>query len=89
MFSLSADQYDQFLSEHKVITGTPQADMVKGTGQNIRRTVGTNLTYRGQQSFLYGYNWKFNLVSGSSINTVTVPGEQCGGFLWISADRDK
>ena len=35
MLGMSFQQYGQFLKEHKVITGTPQAKMVKRVGRRI------------------------------------------------------
>ena len=39
ILSMSFQQYDQFLKEHKVITGTPEARMVERVGRKIQKAV--------------------------------------------------
>lgn len=89
ILSLSADQYRQFLSEHKVITGTPQAAMVKRVGENIRRAVEAYLTEKGYSDLLADYAWEFNLVADDSANAFAMPGGKVvvfQGILKITQD---
>lgn len=81
--SLSADQYRQFLSEHEVITGTPQAEMVKRVGNHIRQAVETYLTEKGHGELLANYAWEFNLVADDSVNAFAMPGGKVVVFQGI------
>ena len=83
ILALSADQYRQFLSEHKVITGTPEAEMVKRVGNQIRQAVETYLSEKGQAELLANYAWEFNLVADESVNAFAMPGGKVVVFQGI------
>jgi len=74
VMALSFDQYNQFLSEHDVIKGTPQAQMVQRVGQRIQKAVEAYLYQNGQEGLLSGYQWEFNLVRDKQINAFAMPG---------------
>lgn len=74
VLSLSFDQYQQFLEDHEVITGTPEADMVVRVGTNIRRAVADYLRNQGRSGLLNGYAWEFKLVADDKINAFAMPG---------------
>jgi predicted Zn-dependent protease len=74
VMALSFDQYNQFLSEHDVITGTPEAQMVKRAGQRIQKAVEAYLVQNGQDDLLAGYQWEFNLVKDKQVNAFCMPG---------------
>ena len=61
IFPTAFAQYDQFLNENKVITGTKDADMVKRVGQKIAVAAERWLNANGYQSYLEGYKWEYNL----------------------------
>ncbi len=74
MFATSFQQYDGFLKEHKVITSTSQADMVKRVGARIQKAVEKYFADKGQSSALSGYKWEFNLVEDKQLNAWCMPG---------------
>ena len=74
VMSLSFDQYGQFLKEHEVIKGTPEAQMVLRVGQRIQKAVETYLYKNGQEGLLSGYKWEFNLVKDKQVNAFCMPG---------------
>jgi predicted Zn-dependent protease len=74
VMALSFDQYNQFLAEHDVIKGTPQAQMVQQVGQRIQKAVEAYLYQNGQEGLLSGYQWEFNLVRDKQINAFAMPG---------------
>ena len=74
VMSLSFDQYDQFLKEHDVIKGTPEAQMVLRVGQRIQKAVEAYLYKNGQEGLLSGYKWEFNLVKDKQVNAFCMPG---------------
>ena len=74
LLSLSFQQYDKFLSEHKVITDTSESRMVKEVGKRISRAVGDYMRENGQEDRLQGYAWEFNLVEDKQANAFCMPG---------------
>ncbi len=55
MFATSFQQYDGFLKEHKVITGTTQASQVKNVGAKIQKAVEKYFADKGMSSTLKDY----------------------------------
>jgi predicted Zn-dependent protease len=89
VIALSFDQYSQFISEHKVIKGTPQARTVHLVGQRIQKAVEAYLNQNGQQGLLAGYQWEFNLVKDKQANAFAMPGGKVvvfSGILPITAN---
>ncbi|APF20916.1 M48 family metallopeptidase [Caldithrix abyssi] len=74
ILSMSFQQYEQFLSEHKVITGTPEARMVQRVGQKIQNAVERYFSAKGMANRLSGYQWEFHLVEDPQINAWCMPG---------------
>jgi predicted Zn-dependent protease len=74
ILSLSFQQYDKFLSEHKVVTGTSESRMVKEVGKRISQAVEDYMRKNGQENLLQGYAWEFNLVEDKQANAFCMPG---------------
>jgi len=74
IFPMSYQQYNQFLSEHRVVTGTPEANMIKNVGQKIATASERWLNANGYQGYLNDYQWEFNLVQDDAINAWCMPG---------------
>ncbi len=74
ILSMSAQQYQEFLSTNPVITGTPEAQMVQRVGQRIRSGVEAYFAQKGLSSELKGFNWEFNLVDSDQVNAWAMPG---------------
>jgi len=90
VLAMSSEQYNEFISKHKVITGTPESRMVKRVGQNIQRGVKRYLESLGRSDLLAGYNWEFNLVEDDSINAWAMPGGKVviyTGILPVTRDE--
>lgn len=71
---MAFQQYDQFLSENKVITGTKDADMIKRVGQKIAVAAERYLTANGYAGYLKDYRWEYNLVDDKAVNAWCMPG---------------
>lgn len=71
---MSFQQYEQFLSEHKVIKNTPNANMVKKVGQKISKAADRYLTANGYAGYLNEYRWEYNLVEDKAVNAWCMPG---------------
>ena len=71
---MAFEQYDQFLKEHQVVTGTPDARMVKEVGQKIATAAERYLNANGYQGYLKDYKWEYNLVKDDAVNAWCMPG---------------
>ena len=74
LFPTAFAQYDQFLSENKVVTGTSEAEMIKRVGQRIAAASERWLTANGHADYLEGYKWEYNLVADEAVNAWCMPG---------------
>ena len=71
---MAFQQYDQFLSENKVINGTADANMVKSVGQKIAAASERYLNANGYAGYLADYRWEYNLVQSPDVNAWCMPG---------------
>lgn len=74
LFPTAFAQYDQFLSENKVVTGTAEANMITRTGQRISAAAERWLTANGYPGYLSDYKWEYNLVDNEAVNAWCMPG---------------
>lgn len=74
LFPMAFQQYDSFLSENNVITGTPEANMVKNVGEKIAVAAERYLTALGEPGYLKDYRWEYNLVKDDAVNAWCMPG---------------
>ncbi|NLD99740.1 MAG: M48 family metallopeptidase [Fibrobacter sp.] len=83
LLALSFEQYNQFLSQHKVISGTTESALVKKVGYAIQRAVVQYFNTIKKPEILKGYKWEFNLVLDSSVNAFAMPGGKVAVFTGI------
>lgn len=74
LFPTAFAQYDQFLDENKVVTGTAEAAMIQRVGQKIKTAAERWLNALGEEKYLDGYNWEYNLVEDETVNAWCMPG---------------
>lgn len=74
VLSLAADQYNQFIKENQVITGTEQAHWVEDVGSKVANAVERFFKEKGDKNRLKGYSWTFKLVKDDNINAFCMPG---------------
>ena len=67
-------QYNQFLSENKVVTGTKDAKRVETIGTKIKVAAERWLNANGYASYLEGYAWEYKLVESKEVNAWCMPG---------------
>lgn len=82
-------QYSQFLSENKVITGTADAKKVENIGTKIKVAAEKWLNANGQAGYLNDYRWEYKLVEDKSVNAWCMPGGKIvvySGILPITKD---
>nr|WP_205743323.1 M48 family metalloprotease [Geobacter sp. FeAm09] len=74
MISMSLQEYDQFLKEHKVSTNQEQTGMVKRVGARVQDAVERYFVASGLSGHLASYKWEFNLVEDKQVNAWCMPG---------------
>jgi len=67
-------QYDKFLTENNVVTGTEESEMVKRVGQRISTAAKRWLDANNYQGYLKDYKWEYNLVQDETVNAWCMPG---------------
>lgn len=74
--SMATQQYQQFLSENKVVnsSGDRDAEMVRRIGNRIANGIRQYFVSKGQANALDGYQWQFNLVQDNAANAWAMPG---------------
>ncbi len=74
LFPTSFQQYNAFIAENKVITGTADAKQVDVVGGKIKAAAEKYLNYLGQTQYLKDYRWEYKLVDNKEINAWCLPG---------------
>lgn len=90
VITLSLQQYQEYIHTAKVITDTPEAQMVQRVGMKIANAVETFLKNSGASSEIQNYAWEFKLVEDKSINAFAMPGGKVvvySGLLPITKDE--
>ena len=90
LFPQAFQQYGQFLSQNKVVTGTADARRVEFVGNKIKTAAERWLTANGKASILEGYKWEYKLVDNKDVNAWCMPGGKIvfyTGILPITNDE--
>jgi predicted Zn-dependent protease len=74
LFPMSFQQYAEFIAENKVITGTPQAQMVERVGTRIREAAEKWFASEGRSDYLKNYRWEYKLIESNEVNAWCMPG---------------
>jgi len=74
--AMATQQYQQFLSENRVVAASADrdAEMVRRVGQRVANAVTAYYRDKGLASSLDGYKWEFNLVQNNDANAWCMPG---------------
>jgi len=90
LFPSSFAEYNQFLSENKVVTGTADAALVQKVGSKIRAAVEKYYASKGISNSLQGYQWEYKLVNDKAVNAWCMPGGKIvvyTGILPVTKDE--
>ncbi len=83
LLEMSFSQYDEFLAESSVITGTPEAEMVSRVGRRIADAVEAHMREIGREDEVRDYAWEFSLIDDESVNAFAMPGGKIAIFSGI------
>lgn len=89
IFPMAFQQYNQFLSENKVLKGTKDAQRVENIGMKIKTAAERWLTANNNPTYLKDYAWEYNLVDSKEVNAWCMPGGKIvvyTGILPITKD---
>ncbi|AMO19261.1 M48 family metallopeptidase [Flavobacterium columnare] len=90
IFPTAFQQYNQFLSENKVIKGTTDAKRVENVGMKIKTAAERWLNANGNSTYLKNYAWEYHLVDSKEVNAWCMPGGKIvvyTGILPITKDE--
>jgi predicted Zn-dependent protease len=71
---MSFQQYDEFLTSHKISTNQEQTQLVKKVGFRIQKAVEEYFGEKNMSHQLKDYVWEFNLVESPEVNAWCMPG---------------
>jgi len=74
LFPMAFAEYDEFLKENKVITGTAEAAMVERVGKRLAAAAQKWLESEGNAHYLDDYRWEYKLVQEDEVNAWCMPG---------------
>lgn len=74
--SMATTEYQQFLSQNKVVASSANrdAEMVTRVGQRITKAVQEYYSMNGRSQDLEGYQWEYKLVDSKEANAWCMPG---------------
>lgn len=90
LFPSAFAQYNQVLTENKVLTGTADANMITRVGQRIAVAAERYLNANGFQGYLDDYKWEYSLIQSEQVNAWCMPGGKIAfytGILPIAANE--
>lgn len=90
IFPASFQQYDEVLSQSRVVRNTSEARMIQNVGQRIATAAKRFLDANGYQGYLADYDWEFALLEDESVNAWAMPGGKIAfytGILPIAQDE--
>jgi predicted Zn-dependent protease len=83
LFPAAFAQYNQVLTENKVITGTADAEMITRVGERIAVAAERWLSANGYQGYLDDYKWEYKLIESEQVNAWCMPGGKIAFYTGI------
>ena len=74
--SMAASEYQQFLSQNRVLSASSNkdAEMVRRVGSRLVSAINKYYSSKGLTNELQGYKWEYNLVDAKDVNAWAMPG---------------
>lgn len=83
LLPMSFDQYGQVLREGRLVTNTPEGQMVVRVGKKIAEAVEIYMKENGMERQLQGFEWEFNLIQEEIVNAWCMPGGKVAFYTGI------
>jgi predicted Zn-dependent protease len=83
LLPLAFVEYDKVLKEGKVVTNTPEGQMVVRVGKRIADAVETYMKTNGFENDIQGFRWEFNLIQEEIVNAWCMPGGKVAFYTGI------
>lgn len=83
LFPSAFAQYNQVLTENKIVKGTAKADMITRVGQRIAVAAERYLNANGFQGYLKDYKWEYTLIESEQVNAWCMPGGKIAFYTGI------
>lgn len=83
LMAMALTNYNQVLSESKVVQTGANADQVKKVGAKISAAVTKYLEANGYASRVANYNWQFNVIEDPTVNAWCMPGGKVAFYTGI------
>lgn len=83
LLPMAYQQYSQVLNESKVITNTPDGQMVVRVGKRIAAAVDLYMKENGYEKEMQGFAWEFNLIQDAIVNAWCMPGGKVAFYTGI------
>jgi predicted Zn-dependent protease len=74
MVTTAAQQYGDFMKEHRVIREGDQARTVASVGTSLKKALSDYYTKNNLPDATSGYSWEFNVVESAEVNAWAMPG---------------
>lgn len=87
MNQMGEQAYEQILADARVMTGTPEAEMLERVGRRIARVVDARMQSDGREPF----EWEFTLIEDDQINAFALPGGKVAfyaGIMDVARDEE-
>ena len=91
LFPLAFQEYEVFLRENKIVTESPEAEMVQRAGDRIREAALSLFAAEGEENYLDDYRWEYHLIESDEVNAWVMPGGKIAvytGILPLALDED-
>ena len=83
LFPSAFAQYNQVLTDNKVVKGTTNAEMITRVGQRIAVAAERYLNANGFAGYLKDYKWEYTLIESEQVNAWCMPGGKIAFYTGI------
>jgi predicted Zn-dependent protease len=83
LMAMALTNYNQVLTESKLVTTGANAESIKRVGERISKAVTVYMNSHGYESRIANYNWQFSLIDNPEVNAWCMPGGKVAFYTGI------